>query len=429
LLDENLEANFTALMQFDLWKNMIENETRLKNERVARGVNAAYKKFQYVGGNIPFGYTVDLNNNFQPDPVNSEIVKIIFQLYGSGNYSCSQIGRELINRGLIPLVRKQIENILNNKAYKGEIYKDNYNVNYRLYPAIVTPELFNQCSELLGVRSNKKSDRSKGIYYASRLVKCSKCGTTMVAVNSNNLYVCGLSRHNNDITKGGCFSGDQINLNIVDSLALNEAFIIDVAETFEMDNEKRKEIELKIIELNNKINVCASKLDKLRVIKRKQIKKEFDYLNDKEIEQHLERKIKTEKQNIDNELIEYKFEIERLENSLKSKSKSLYQHIGDNIPTPKVAMEIIKLLTDKQRYDLVHSHIKEITVTTNDKKVKEITIKPFNGSSAVFYYDTTRKNIDKKLFRLTTNGKQQPLAWNKYIIERFKRKDTRKRLK
>jgi len=424
LLDENLEANFNSLMQFDMFKNMIENETRLKNERVQRGINAAYAKNRYVGGKIPFGYRVDENKQFQIDLVNSQVVQLIFQLYGSGNYSIGQITKELINRGLMPFDRGQLQTILKNKAYKGEKFKDDHNVNDRLYPAIVTPTLFNKCNDILTVRSNKKSDKSKGIYYASRLVKCSKCGTTMVAINSNNSYICGLSRHNHDINNGGCYGGDQVNLNLIDSLAINEAFKIELNNIFHQDMEIREATELKINEIQLKIDSTNLKLDKIKEIKRKQIVKEFsDVMITKEIENLLERKIKIEKQNIDNEILEYDFEIKRLKNSLVTKSKSFYQFIGENLPTSDSIKDKILELTEKQRYDIVHQHIKEIFIINKNKRLKLIEIHAYNGQNFFYEYDTTRKNKNIRLFNKTNSADNTvPLEWDKYIIERFGRK-------
>ena len=413
------QVEFQSNMIFDMYKNMIVHETILRLERITRGKKNSLSNYQYIGGQILFGYSVDENKNYVIDNNDAAIVKLIFDLYSTGNYSVTKIHNEINSRGLIPNNKMRIYNVLNNRSYTGEEVATKSGNNKVLFPAIITTAIFEKCSTILKQKNNRKATQAKNIYYAGRLIKCQCCGQLLIAHGLNGQYVCS-----NFLTKKTlCSNGTYININVVDSLSINVAATLDYIESQNNNQEQAKEIELKIIELNEKIDASKTKFEIIQKDKTKQLRKVLSYLNDKEFEQHLDRALKEDKLAIEKEVVEYKYEIERLTKILDSKTTK--EHIKNfNIFKLKSSPKNeLKNLTEKQCFDMVHKHIEEVIIKT-DNKVKEIIIKSYSGKDTIFYYDTTRKINDYKIYSIV-NGKKNYLLWQYHITERIQRSWTR----
>jgi len=67
--------------------------------KVSRGMTENTLKGKFNGGNPTFGYVIDENKNFQPDPVNALIVADIFRRYASGE-STKSILQSLNEQGI-----------------------------------------------------------------------------------------------------------------------------------------------------------------------------------------------------------------------------------------------------------------------------------------------------------------------------------------
>ena len=104
---------------------------------------------------MTFGYRIDENKHFQPDPEKAPIVQDIFMRYASGE-SARSILNPLIEQGVKnqrgkKLTYSFVTNILKNRRYLGE-YRFKDTVVENAFTPLVTPEIFNKCQEILATQ-------------------------------------------------------------------------------------------------------------------------------------------------------------------------------------------------------------------------------------------------------------------------------------
>jgi len=412
LFDENGKVTMIANILFDLWKNFTESEIEQKNDRVISGMEVAANANQFIGGSIYMGYKV-VNKSFQIDENNAKIIKKIFEMYATGLQSFSTIQKEILSIFSVDLDRKTIGRILNNKYYTGEkLKKDKYE---RQYPAIITHDIFVTCQELLNKRSGHLQSKAKKIYYAGRLIKC-QCGETLTAFGVRNNYACK-SFHE----KRGCTNGTSINLNLVDSLAYKCAKIKDTIEMANINEEKIKQVEETINELQTKIDSASNRFEIIKENKRKSLKKHLKNLSSKDFENVLENELKIDLLQIENENIGNKNEIERLKNWISSTKIEKFGKWGTLLAASDQQKNI--QLDDKQIYDLVHLYIKNIEVVDVDEKTKDIIIHTYCGEETKYkYYFKAKGNYRLFEYRLNPLKKEymyMPCEWNNIVTKRF----------
>lgn len=415
LLEDNKEPNFNNLLLFDLYKNTIMQDAKYRKEASQRGIRNAAAENRFLGGkDALFGYQI-VNKQYAIDEYESKIVQNIFELYETGTHSFTTIQKEILSKYSKSIHRLIVGEILNNRYYTGEkILKDGYKFE-RQYPALITKETFDNCTKILATRHNRKFDKSKSIYYAARLSKC-HCGETLVAFGTQNQYKC-----KSFIEKRGCKFGDNIQINLLDSLSLNAAWNEDYHAKMNINDVEIEKIKDDINVLQNKVKSSENQLEEIRDKKRKQLMKVYE-TNDVPSDD-VERAIRNEKSRINNENLEFTKEITRLQSYIQSLEP--YQTIDDNgnevwIDNRKVLL--IEELSDTQRYDLVHQYIKHISITNLNKNTKEIVITSFNGNIYSYQYNHRDKNDMKKLYYTTNfegNILEGFMPYSKNVIKRF----------
>jgi len=71
-------------------------------------------------GRAPFGYRNNIvARTIEPDPNEAPILKQIFALYGTGNYSLSSLRKTILSESGTRLCRAYLETILKNRFYLG----------------------------------------------------------------------------------------------------------------------------------------------------------------------------------------------------------------------------------------------------------------------------------------------------------------------
>lgn len=99
LLEVDGTMSQTGSLMFSLFSSLAESEMMLKKERMMRGRRRNRELGRSVGGRPPFGYDLDKDKSFIPDPQNSLIISRIFNDYGYGNKSMKEIAVELKEEG------------------------------------------------------------------------------------------------------------------------------------------------------------------------------------------------------------------------------------------------------------------------------------------------------------------------------------------
>lgn len=192
LLDEKTKIpNEAAGLAFALYAELAEGEMRNKKERFARAKNAAFEQGKYMGGKYTTGYTVDENGYWVIDEKGAELIRLMFYLYNTGNYSMTELGRELKSRGYFPNVsltnvKNEILTMLRNPIYVGERTSKN------IYPPIIDQKTWDICVQRRA--ANKYQPKKRSTYLLTPLIRC-ECGASYSVNLHDGTYTCRI-RHN-----------------------------------------------------------------------------------------------------------------------------------------------------------------------------------------------------------------------------------------
>ena len=213
-------------LRLTIMASLAQEESRRLSSRVRFGQNEAVKKQRVFGNNRIFGYTKD-KARLVIDENQAAMVRELFELYSTGQYSMKQIEQIFWDRGYRNLNGKRISHttmsgIISNPKYKGYytarktetidlftkkqvvrpieeqvIVKDETGL---IVPAIVSEELWERANAVLCKRSADVKNR-QGICNHPNLLTgkmvCSCCGTPYYRKDSrdrtgqiNNKWVC-----------------------------------------------------------------------------------------------------------------------------------------------------------------------------------------------------------------------------------------------
>ena len=137
-----------------------------------------------TAGTPTFGFAIDANKQYQPDPVNAPIVLDIFKMYDTGS-TMKQIVDHLNALGVTTVRGKPadlnfISGILHNRKYIGE-YKYRDIVVPDGIPALVPTDLFERVQEQM--KKNKKAParhKAEDDYLLTTKLFCGSCKAMMV---------------------------------------------------------------------------------------------------------------------------------------------------------------------------------------------------------------------------------------------------------
>ena len=152
-------------------------------EKVVRGMTENALKCQFNGGTIPFGYVIDEDRHFQPDPMTAHYVSEIYTMYANGS-RISEIMRWLNDKGLRNTLGGKfsyhsIQVMLKNRRYIGE-YRFRDTVIPDGIPALVSKELFDAVQARM--EKNKKAParhKAEDDYLLTTKLFCGNCGAYM----------------------------------------------------------------------------------------------------------------------------------------------------------------------------------------------------------------------------------------------------------
>lgn len=417
LNDDRNSFDNTSNIIFSLFGALAEQEVIEKKERFARGKAKKAAEGKYAGGAIPFGYKVDYDKDklIVINEKESIIVKEIFDMYESG-LTIKKIAQEFFERGNLRLTISLIHNILINESYTGESCKQPNSSYYRSYPIIIATNQFNKCREIAKT-NNTNASKTKTIYFGEKLIKCPDCGCNLIGSGRKNHYKCYdayyVNKHLNGYAYGDkCKNKSTISINILDSLLWH------VGKEYEkkylimgIDNDiqnTEKEISL-LISKKESISLLLeqnkNKLERLQEAYIDGLSKEKYELKKKELKGE-ERNIKQNEMEYNKKISYYK----QLLSQLKAKDEEKYYDIsiGESWQIPKrsymdkISEKVDRIISDKQKYDIIHKHIKDVVIRSKEMdyefaigwkktKVKEISI-------MLNYFDMKGNIIYKYLF-------------------------------
>lgn len=189
-------------LRLTIMSSIAQDEVRKLSERVKFGHKKSIENGNVLGNSRIFGYT-KYNNKLIIEPKQAEMIKLIFELYATGNYSMRDLEDILYEKGYRNTKGKRlyhttIANIIQNPKYKGYycgnkvkiidyrtkkqkflpqeewiMYKDKAG---NTVPAIVTEELWNKAYKIFKERSDKIKEVGRSPKAASFLSGKIICG-------------------------------------------------------------------------------------------------------------------------------------------------------------------------------------------------------------------------------------------------------------
>lgn len=327
---------------FALYCSLAENEGFIRKARFKRGKERKKLEGRFVGGRVLYGYRLDEGNRYMQDPETSLMVKRIFDMYVSGEYSARQIASILYKEGILnqasPYSREGfIIKLLKNKSYCGVFP----------YLRIIDDDTFNKVQDIIkGYQIKPRRVYEDNVYYGHKLLLESGDRCLLVR-KGDNAYI-------------GKFDNICININMVDSLLVDRVdFAIKYCKEYDI-KDKVKDIEKKIKEVRKRlVNYDV-------LVKR--IQDKIDMLETRLING----RISVDKVDmLEKSLLKEKLDLEQSKNSDISDYNNLIKEV-EVLRSGKVEDVDVYGLSDKEVYDLVHKFIKCVHVSkVDDEKCYE----------------------------------------------------------
>lgn len=181
---EKISEGSEGILMEAVLEGMAEYYSAELSEKVVRGLTENAYKCKFNGGTLPLGYTIDIEQHFQIDPLVAPAVLEAFKRYAEGA-SMTEIAQEMNAKGLRSAFGGKIgvdmvTRMLKNRRYIGEFkYRDI--IHQHGIPAIIPEELFDRVQHRMA--TNKKAPakhKAEDEYLLTTKLRCGKCECFMV---------------------------------------------------------------------------------------------------------------------------------------------------------------------------------------------------------------------------------------------------------
>ena len=169
------QGKFMLNIAFGQSKYFVDN----LSENTKRGLRQKLRQGE-MPGYAPLGYLNDLRNHTMvKDPQRFSLVKKLFELYATGNYSLKDLQKKITSAGLLSrkgnkLSISVIQNILQNPFYYG-VFRYNGELYQGTHKPMISKKLFEKCQNVLKNRA-RPVKRFKEAHAFRGLLKCGECG-------------------------------------------------------------------------------------------------------------------------------------------------------------------------------------------------------------------------------------------------------------
>jgi len=190
------QGKFMLNIAFGQSKYFVDN----LSENTKRGLRQKLRRGE-MPGPAPLGYLNDLKTHtIVKDPERFRLVKKIFALYSTGNYSLKDLRNKIFDIGLLSKKDKMIsisvlQNILQNPFYYGA-FKYNNELHQGNHEPMITKKLFEKCQDVLSDRSRPNKRKIKEFAFRG-LLFCGECGCAITSETQkgHNYYRCTKKRN------------------------------------------------------------------------------------------------------------------------------------------------------------------------------------------------------------------------------------------
>jgi site-specific DNA recombinase len=176
------QAKLIHGMQLVLARNYIEN----LREEVKKGMREKAEQGVYPG-RVPLGYRNDrANRTVEVHSENAAVVRRIFELYASGQYSLSQLKKAIQKENGKNISRAYLHTILTNPFYIGQFLWGGHLYN-ATHPTFISIDLYNRVEGIL--RGHNKPKYRKQEFAFRGLLRCAQDQCAITAERKKGKYV------------------------------------------------------------------------------------------------------------------------------------------------------------------------------------------------------------------------------------------------
>lgn len=178
---------FMHTIRLAVAKNYVDN----LREETSKGLLAKAEAGEFPS-KAPQGYMNDKETKrIEPNPKTARLVKRLFELYATGDYSLETVSQKIASEGLLAaggrrISRSEISFILSNVIYYGK-FRWKGRMFAGIHEPLVSRELFEAAQRALR-RLNKPRKSKKNFAYRG-LLTCGKCGCLFTAELTKGKYV------------------------------------------------------------------------------------------------------------------------------------------------------------------------------------------------------------------------------------------------
>ncbi len=259
---ENISEGPEGIILEAILEGMAEYYSAELAVKIKRGQTENALKCRYNGGFIPFGYQVNADKLFEPDPLTAPIVREIFEKYADGQ-TVAEISEALNSRSVFTnnkykyTNKSSMHNLLKNRRYLGE-YRHGDHVVPDGMPAIVSPELWDRVQARMEKnRHAPASAKAPDEFILTTKLFCGHDGVFMVGTSGtsktgkvHHYYKCG-----NAIYKRSC-----------DKKAVRkdfiERYVVEKTKELVLNDEAIERLAERIVALRKKENSVLAVLQK-----------------------------------------------------------------------------------------------------------------------------------------------------------------------
>lgn len=182
LLNNDGSVNAGVELAFSLFATMSKQEMIIKKERFARAKERNRKEQKFNGGHVKFGYRLDVEKHYEPDPEESEYVREMYRLYTEDDWTSAAISRHFISLGVLnPQKNKQQETVRMVK-----ILKDTSYLGENGFPKIISQKLFDAAAAKIA--SHRKRHNPNHVYFGKGILRDKIDGTVLAGSIPNCVY-------------------------------------------------------------------------------------------------------------------------------------------------------------------------------------------------------------------------------------------------
>jgi len=193
-----ITSNISAVEKFHFGINL--GLAKYYSDAISDNTRRAFEQKRRNGewtGKAPIGYINIIDDRGQkdivPDPERAHLIRKMFELYATGNYSLKKVLKEITVIGLLSqdgkrLAPSMIEHILKNPFYYGEA-RSRRGIYPHKYAPLITKQLWDQCQRVLHGWGKKPFQYAAKPYIFRGLLRCARCGCAMTPETAKGMYV------------------------------------------------------------------------------------------------------------------------------------------------------------------------------------------------------------------------------------------------